>query len=151
SVLYGADALASVVNITTRKGTTSLPEISYSVDGGNFHTKRQEVAVSGARSRFDYLSDFSRFDTANGGPNSAFHNGTYAGNFGWSPDNTTQLRFTLRHSATQLGLPNALDVYRIPDDSFQNEQDTYFGVTAQNQTTERWHNLVRYGSTRLRF
>jgi iron complex outermembrane receptor protein/vitamin B12 transporter len=151
SVLYGADALASVVNLTTRKGTTPLPQITYSVDGGNFNTKRQEVAVAGAHGQFDYLSDFSRFDTANGEPNNAFHNGTYAGNLGWSPDSTTQVRFTLRHTATELGLPNALDVYGIPDDSFQKEQDTYFGLTAQNQTTEHWHNLIRYGSTRLRY
>ena len=151
SVLYGADALASVVNLTTRKGTTPLPEITYSVDGGNFDTRRQEVTVAGARGQVDYLSDFSRLDTLNGEPNSAFHNGTYAGNFGWSPDSATQLRFTLRHTATELGLPNALDVYGVPDDSFQKEQDTYFGIIAQNQTTDRWHNLVRYGSTRLRF
>lgn len=151
SVLYGADALASVVSLSTRQGKTRLPELSYSIDGGNFGTKRQEVSIAGARGPFDYLSDFSRFDTENGEPNSAFHNATYANNFGWSPTSLTQVRFTLRRTATALGLPNALDLYRIADDSFQKEHDTYYGVTVQNQTTERWHNLVRYGATRLRF
>lgn len=151
SVLYGSDALASVVNLTTRLGKTRLPEITYSVEGGNFDTKRQEASIGGARGQFDYFSDFSRFDTSNGEPNSAFHNGTYAGNFGWSPNSTTQVRFTLRHIATAVGLPNALDLYGVPDDSFQKEQDTYAGITAQNQTAERWHNLLRYGATRLRF
>jgi len=151
SVLYGADALASVVSLSTRQGNTHLPELSYSIDGGNFGTKRQEVSIGGAHGPLDYFSDFSRFDTENGEPNSAFHNGTYAGNFGWSPNSSTQVRFTLRRTATALGLPNALDLYGIADDSFQKEQDTYYGVTVQNQTTERWHNLVRYGATRLRF
>jgi len=151
SVLYGADALASVVSLSTRQGNTRLPELSYSIDGGNFGTKRQEVSIAEAHGPFDYFSDFSRFDTENGEPNSAFHNGTYAGNFGWSPNSSTQVRFTLRRTVTALGLPNALDLYGIADDSFQKEQDTYYGVTAQNQTTERWHNLVRYGATRLRF
>jgi iron complex outermembrane receptor protein/vitamin B12 transporter len=151
SVLYGADALASVVSLSTRQGNTHLPELSYSIDGGNFGTKRQEVSIGGAHGPLDYFSDFSRFDTENGEPNSAFHNGTYAGNFGWSPNSSTQVRFTLRRTVTALGLPNALDLYGIADDSFQKEQDTYYGVTAQNQTTERWHNLVRYGATRLRF
>ena len=151
SVLYGADALASVVSLTTRQGTTRLPELTYSIDGGNFRTKRQEVSIGGAHGQLDYFSDFSRLDTGNGEPNSAFHNGTYAGNFGWSPSSSTQARFTLRRSATALGLPNALDLYGIADDSFQKEQDTYYGITAQNQTTERWHNLLRYGATRLRF
>jgi vitamin B12 transporter len=151
SVLYGADALASVVSLSTRQGTTHLPELTYSVDGGNFRTKRQEVAIGGAHGQVDYFSDFSRFDTENGEPNSAFHNGTYAGNFGWSPNSSSHVRFTLRRTATALGLPNALDLYGMADDSFQKEQDTYYGLTAQNQTTERWHNLLRYGATRLRF
>lgn len=151
SVLYGSDALASVVNLRTRQGTTPQPQLTYSVDGGNFNTKRQEVSIGGAYRQLDYFSDFSRFDTENSEPNSASHNGTYAGNFGWSPTSATQVRFTSRHAVTALGLPNGLDLYGIPDDSFQNEQDTYYGLTAQNQTTEHWHNLVRYGATRLRF
>jgi len=151
SVLYGADALASVISLSTRQGNTRLPELTYSIDGGNFDTKHQEISIGGAHGPFDYFSDFSRFDTRNGEPNSDFHNGTYAGNFGWSPNSSTQVRFTLRQTATALGLANALDLYGITDDSFQKEQDTYYGVTAQNQTTERWHNLVRYGATRLRF
>jgi len=151
SVLYGADALASVISLSTRQGATRLPELTYSIEGGNFSSKRQEVSIGGAHGQFDYFSDFSRLDTENGKPNSAFHDGTYAGNFGWSPNSSTQVRFTLRRTATALGLPNALDLYGIADDSFQKEQDTYYGVTAQNQTTERWHNLLRYGATRLRF
>lgn len=151
SVLYGADALASVVSLSTRQGRTRIPEFTYAIDGGNFNSKRQEVSIGGAHGALDYFSDFSRFDTENGEPNSAFHNGTYAGNFGWSPNSATQIRFTLRRTATALGLANALDLFGIPDDSFQKEQDTYYGVTAQNQTTERWHNLIRYGATRLRF
>ena len=151
SVLYGADALASVVSLSTRQGKTRLPEFTYSIDGGNFRTKRQEVSIGGEHGPFDYFYDFSRFDSENGEPNSAFHDGTYAGSFGWSPNSSTQVRLTVRRTATALGLANALDLYGIPDDSFQKEQDTYYGVTAQNQTTERWHNLVRYGATRLRF
>jgi len=34
SILYGSDALAGVVNLTTRRGMTPLPELTYSVDGG---------------------------------------------------------------------------------------------------------------------
>lgn len=151
SVLFGADALAGVINLKTRQGTAPLPQLVYSVEGGNFNTRRQEISVGGARGPFDYFSDFSRFDTGNSEPNSAFHNATFTGNVGWSPSSSTLIRFTLRRTTTALGLPNALDIYGIPDDSFQNEQDSYFGVTAQNQTASHWHNLVQYGDTRLRF
>jgi vitamin B12 transporter len=150
SVLYGADALSGVINLTTRHGTTPLPEFIYSGDGGNFSTMRHEASLGGAYRQFDYFSEFSRFDTRNSEPHSAFHNGTYAGNFGWAPLSSTQLRLTTRRTVTASGLPNALDFFGIADDSFQKEQDTYIGATLQNQTTSHWLNQVRYGATRLR-
>ena len=146
SVLYGPDAIASVINITSPRGTTVEPEFSYSVDGGNFGTLRNNIAVSGAFHQFDYFSDFSRFDTENSLPNSAFHDATYAGNFGWTPTSTTDVRFTVRHTATALGDPNALDFFGIADDSFQHDRYTYWGATLQNQTTKKWHNILKFAS-----
>ncbi|MGH9407229.1 MAG: TonB-dependent receptor [Terriglobia bacterium] len=146
SILYGSDALASVIRITTRRGSTSQPEFSYSADGGNFETLRQDASLGGVLGRFDYFSDFMRFDTGNSLPNSSFHNATYAGNFGWEPGARTSLRFTVHHDATGLGSPSALAFFGIPDDSFQREQDTELGLTLQNQTTARWHNSVRLTS-----
>ena len=146
SVLYGPDAIASVVNITTPHGTTTEPEFNYSIDGGNFDSFRNDVSVSGAFHQFDYFSEFSRFDTHNSLPNSAFHDATYAGNFGWTPTATTDIRFTVRHTANGLGSPNALDFFGIPDDSFQHNRYTYWGATLQNQTTRRWHNILKFAS-----
>jgi vitamin B12 transporter len=151
SVLYGTDALAGVINITTPHGTTTTPEIIYSGDAGNFGTYQNDVSLAGAFHQFDYFSEFARFDTQNGLPNDAFHNGTYAGNFGWAVNGSTEVRFTLRHTTADLGDPNALDFYGVPDSSSQKEQDTYWGLTLQNQTAEHWHNLVRLASTQLNF
>ncbi len=150
SVLYGSDALASVVNLTTRRGTTPLPEIAYAFDGGNFNSWRPDVSLAGAFRQIDYFSEFTRFDTRNSLPNDSFHNGTYNGNLGWTPNAATDVRLTVRTTATAVGVPNAIEFFAIPDDSFQREQDKYVGVTAQNQTTSHWHNLFRYGATRLR-
>ena len=47
SALYGSDALASVINITTRRGVTPLPELSYSADGGSYGTLHQESNLGG--------------------------------------------------------------------------------------------------------
>jgi len=151
SVLYGTDALGSVINLTSCHGTSPIPVLTYAVGGGNFGTLRQEASLGGAFRQFDYFSDFSRLDTQNSVPNSSFHNGTYAGNFGWAPKNSTNVRATLRHTTVALGDPNALDLFGIPDDSSQREQDTYIGVTVQNQTTPRWHNVLRYAHSRMRF
>lgn len=151
SVLYGTDALGSVLNITTRRGRTTIPELAYSFDGGNFGTLRHEGSLGGAYKRFDYFSDFTRFDTQNSLPNSTFHNGTYAGNFGLALNQTTDVRLTVRRTVVALGDPNALDFYGIADDSSQREQDFYHGLTLNNQTTGHWHNLVRYAFARSRF
>ena len=146
SVLYGPDAIASVINITTARGTTIEPEFNYSIEGGNFDSFRNDVSVSGAFHQFDYFSEFSRFDTHNSLPNSAFHDATYAGSFGWTPASTTDIRFTVRHTANGLGSPNALDFFGIPDDSFQHNRYTYWGATLQNQTTRKWHNILKFAS-----
>ncbi|MGH9326949.1 MAG: TonB-dependent receptor [Terriglobia bacterium] len=151
SILYGSDALASVISITTRKGSTRVPEFTYSADDGSFHTLRQEASVGGAFNRFDYYSDFMRFDTQNSLPNNSFHDGTYNGNFGWTPSLNTRVRLTVHHDATGLGLSGPLNFYDIPDDSFQRQQDTYVGLTLQNQTTSRWHNTLRVTSARRHY
>ena len=151
SVLYGTDALASVVNVTTRHGSTLTPQFDLLSEGGNFNTVRNVASVAGAVRQFDYFSEFSAFDTQNSLPNSAFHDDTYTGNFGWALNDATQLRFTIRHTAVGLGDANALAFFAIPDNSYQNNHNTYWGVSLQNQTTSHWHNLFRFTSTQLNF
>ncbi|MCU1309817.1 MAG: TonB-dependent receptor plug [Candidatus Angelobacter sp.] len=149
SVLYGSDALASVINVTTRRGSTRLPEFTLAGSGGTFSTYDYASSLAGAYKNFDYFSEASRIDTRNNIPNSQYHNATFAGNYGWTPTGTTDLRVTVRRNASNAGLANAFDLYQIPDDSSLKEQNTFVGVTLQNQTTSKWHNLVRYGAARL--
>lgn len=149
SALYGSDALAGVVNLTTTRGTTPLPLLSYSGDGGNFGTYRQAVEGSGVYRHFDYYSGFARLDTRNSLPGNTFHNATYSGNFGWTPNTANDFRFTVRHLATENGSPNALALYGIAEDASVKEGDTFYSVGWNGQTTERWHNGIRYGGLRL--
>jgi vitamin B12 transporter len=148
SVLYGADALAGVVNLTTAQGTTFTPQLSYAFDAGNFNSLHNDLSLGGIFRQLDYFSEFARFDGGNTSTNPHFHNGTYAGNFGWTPGTSTSLRLTVRRVAAKVDVPNAIDFFGIPDDSFQTEDNTYIGATLQNQTTSHWHNLLRYGATR---
>lgn len=150
SALYGSDALAGVINITTRRGLTPLPEVGYSIDGGNYGTLRQESTLGGAWNRLDYFTDVSRFDTQNSTPNSEFHNGSVLGNLGWQILPGTELRATARRSVSAFNAASAIDLYGIPDDGVSREQDTSFGVTLENRANARWHNLVRYAGLRFR-
>ena len=151
SALYGSDALAGVVSVTTRRGVTPLPQLEYTGEGGNFGSYRQEGVLSGASHRLDYLSDFMRQDTGNSIASNGFHNATFAENVGYALNNTTDLRFTFRHVTTSGGQPNATALYGIPDAAGVKEQDRYIGTVLNSQTTDRWHNQLRYGGVRLNY
>ena len=148
SALYGSDALAGVVSLTSKRGSTPLPLFTYAGDAGNFGTYRNEVTAGTVYRQFDTYSAFARIDTRNNIPNSEFHNATYSGNFGWTPNAANDLRFTVRHVIVSGGQPNAIAFYGIPDDAQQKEQDDYYNAVWNNQTTPNWHNQIRYGGLR---
>jgi vitamin B12 transporter len=149
SALYGSDALAGVVSLTTTRGATRLPLLTYAGDGGNFGTYNQQVTGSGVVRQFDYYGAFGRLDSSNNLPNDSFHNATYTGNFGWQPNSANDLRFTVRHLSVSSGQPNAILLYGIPDDAAQKAQNTYYSGTWNNQATTKWHNEILYGGLRL--
>lgn len=147
---YGADAMAGVVSLNTPQGTTPLPQLEYLGEGGNFGTYHQEGTLSGRIRPLDYFADFSRFDSANSIARGEYHNGTFSGNFGWALNAANELRATVHHDQVASGQPNALLLYGIPDNTKQGNEDSYAGVAYDSQTTQRWHNQVRYGLIRLR-
>jgi vitamin B12 transporter len=149
SALYGSDALAGVVSMTTAHGTTTLPLFTYAGDGGNFNTYHQELSASGVARQLDYYGAFGRLDSRNNLPNDAFHNATYVGNFGWDPNPANDLRFTVRHLSVSGNQPNAVLLYGIPDDAAQNAQNSYYAGSWNNQANAKWHNEIRYGGLRL--
>ena len=151
SVLYGSDAGASVVSLNTPHGSSLRPVLNYSGDAGNFHTYRNEAALSGAWSRLDYYGAFSRFDSSNALPRDRYHAATSAVNLGFNLTANTQARFTLRNAVSAIGLPSAHDFYGISSDGKQGDQDIYSGLTLENRALRsRWHNLARYGIVRKR-
>jgi iron complex outermembrane receptor protein/vitamin B12 transporter len=150
SVLYGSDAAAGVVSITTPRGTGIRPVLNYSGDAGNFHTYRNEAVVSGTQQKLDYLAAFSRFDTSNALPMDEYHSATAAANIGYAIAANTLARFTIRNAGSATGLPNAHDFYAISSAGKQGDQDIYSGLTLENRLPGGWHNLVRYGIARKR-
>jgi iron complex outermembrane receptor protein/vitamin B12 transporter len=151
SALFGSDALASVVNVSTRQGVTTIPEVTYAVDGGSLGTYRQDASVGGAWKRFDYFSNVSRFNTQNGMPNSADHNFNYTGNFGLQLAPTASLRGTIRRNVNGLNSANSIGFFGIPDDGMSRQTDTSFGLTLDLNPTKRWHTLFRYGALRSNY
>ena len=150
SVIYGSDAAAGVVAFQTPHGETARPVLNYSGDAGNFYTYRNEVTVGGTRKKLDYFAGFSRFDSGNALPLDKYHDATAVANLGYNLFASTQLRFTVRNSVSATGLPSAHDFYGISNNGKQGDQDLYLGGTLDNQTSLRWHNLLRYSAARKR-
>src|SRR6202022_2892257 len=59
SALYGSDALAGVVSMTTARGSTLLPLLTYAGDGGNFNSFRQVGRRGGHFPHLVYSPDFA--------------------------------------------------------------------------------------------
>lgn len=146
SVMYGSDALAGVIAMTTRRGRTRVPEVTYSADRGPLGTFATEAGIGGAAGRVDYYSTYSWFQTDNDVPNNAYRNGTYAGRFGVALGGSTDLSGTVRRADARFDSPNAVRLYGMSDDSSQDADLTYAGVTAQSQMTDRWQATVRFGA-----
>ncbi|MGO9317526.1 MAG: TonB-dependent receptor plug domain-containing protein [Terracidiphilus sp.] len=150
SSLYGAGAGSGVVSLTTPRGTTSFPSVLLQADAGNLSISREELEVAGAHNKLDYLGAFSWLQTANDLPNDEYHVATTAGNFGWQPNASTQLRGTVHYGVDSTGLPNAWDFYHVADNATEKDQDLFVSASIENQTTASFHNMLRYGLTRKR-
>ncbi|MGC2111215.1 MAG: TonB-dependent receptor [Candidatus Korobacteraceae bacterium] len=150
SALYGSDALASVVSITTQRGNTPLPLFSYGADGGTFGTYHQDGSAGGYWKRLDYFAGYSGYGTQNSTPDSQFHRDAYLANLGFQITPNTTLRTTAERAAAGYNSANAIAAYGIPDDAANDQWNTFFGATLDNRATTRWHNQLQYGGVRLR-
>jgi vitamin B12 transporter len=147
SVVYGSDALTGVVNITTRRGSSRVPEFEYAIDGGNLSTFRNSISLGGAVRRFDYFSQYAYFTTDNSTPNSGYHRSTYAGRFGVAVGGGTNVSGTVRWIDGQFGSANGYSMYLIADDSTQDSDLLYTSIAADSQITDRWQSTIRFGTS----
>ncbi len=150
SALYGADASAGVVALTTARGTTSKPLVQYAIDAGNFGTYHQEASAGGTHNALDYFGDFARIDTSNSYPNSTFHNVSSVANVGYALSPHTQVRATVHRIAAASGEPNAVRFYGIPDVRYLKEHDLYGSATIDHQQSDKLQATAQYGLVRLR-
>jgi iron complex outermembrane receptor protein/vitamin B12 transporter len=150
SNLYGADADSGVVSLTTPHGTTSFPSLIFHGDAGNFYTSHEQLDISGARGKLDYLGSASWLQTDNSLPNDEYHLSTLAANVGWAPTGSTQIRGAAHYGVDATGVPNTWDFYHVADDATEKDQGLYLSASLDNQTTASFHNDFRYGLTRKR-
>jgi iron complex outermembrane receptor protein/vitamin B12 transporter len=153
SVLYGSDAAAGVVALTTPRGSTHFPSLLYEGDAGNFGTYHNQVQLGGMKRKLDYYGGFSALQTSNSIPMDEYHDDTSVANLGWSWSAKTEIRVTARNSDSATGVPSGnsgYDFYGIANDQKQSDQDTYGTATITHTFRNNLHSIVRYGLVRKR-
>lgn len=105
STLYGTDAMTSVVQVWTRTGSTSTPELTLGADGGNLGTASGQAALAGARGRYDYNLFGDQFNTSGSGTNDAYSNSLEGANLGIRLTQSVSLRANFRHANSHTGVP----------------------------------------------
>ena len=150
SVLYGSDATAGVVSLTTPRGSTPFPSFFYEGDAGSHTSFRNLAQLGGTYKRLDYYGGFDAFQSDNAIKMNEYHDYTAIGNLGYAYSAATQFRVTARNSDAAVGTPGAFNFYGIANAGKQSDQDIYLGAAAEHWTLGNWHNLVRYGMTRKR-
>jgi vitamin B12 transporter len=153
TVLYGSDAAAGVVALTTPRGSTPFPSLLYEGDAGNFGTYRNQAQLAGMMRKLDYYAGASSLYTQNAMPDDGYHDNSAVANLGWSLSAKTQIRLTGRGSVSATGLPSANGGYSFdvfPNDGKELDQDTYGTGTLDHIFRDNWHATVRYGLVRKR-
>ncbi|MGA8301055.1 MAG: TonB-dependent receptor, partial [Terriglobales bacterium] len=105
STLYGTDAMTSVIQVWTRAGSTAIPELRLSADGGNFGTASGNASLSGAWRHFDYNAFANQFATNGQGINNHYSNALQGANVGLALTDQIALRVHVRHTNSYTGLP----------------------------------------------
>ena len=146
SALFGTDAMASVVQVVSKRAPrgTSHPSVRASGEGGSYDSRRGSVSIGAAQGIWDAAFHAGRQQTANRVPNNTFDNTTIAANGGVTPSGSVSLRFVARRELGRTGVPGATAFGRPDMNAFFRRRDSVGGVTLDNQISDRWQQRATY-------
>ena len=146
SSLFGSDAMASVIQLFTRRadGVARRPRGSVQIDGGTYGTFHGSAAVSGATARWDYSAGAAQFNSDNRVPNSRLENTTLSGNLGLRLSETSVLRLVGRGELEHVGTPGPTAFGRPDLDAFFERDDAAFGITFEQTLRPAFRQRIAY-------
>jgi vitamin B12 transporter len=146
SSLFGSDAMASVIQLFTRRadGVARRPRGSVQIDGGTYGTFHGSAGVAGATTRWDYSAGAARFSSDNRVPNSRLESTTLSGNLGFRLNETAVLRLVGRGELEHVGTPGPTAFGRPDLDAFFERDDAVFGATFEQTINPSFRHRVAY-------
>lgn len=144
SALFGSDAMTSVIQLITRRGTTTQPELEFSGEGGSFDFQRETARVSGLARWFDYSASFGYQSTNGRFTNSDYVNRSASANLGFRLNPSAELRVTARSNNSGLGVPGPTAVLFADPDQRQKHSDIAVAAGLDLKMTSRWRHTARF-------
>jgi vitamin B12 transporter len=141
SALFGTDAMASVVQLVSRRA--SRPNLLASFEAGSYDTRRGGLTAGTARGRWDANGHVSHHHTDNRVPNDTFDNTTLSGHGGVQMSNDLALRFVGRGEIGDTGSPGATAFGRPDMDASYSRRLAIGGVTLQH-VAGAWQQRATY-------
>jgi len=147
SALYGADALAGVINIIT--GTPAAkPSTSASASYGRFDSQQYSLTHRWKPGPFSYGISLGREKSDGYRENSRYDAWILGGEVGYSLTSQSEVKFSARYIQKEVGLPGPVS-FPDPDDR-QKDDNTLLSLSYQGQITPQlklgfrgWHNQYR--------
>ena len=145
SALFGSDAMASVVQLITRRGRPGLaPRGDAAIEGGTYGTARARVSVAGSAGIADYSAGAAWLTTDNRADNSAFENTTLSATAGTRLGATASLRGVVRGEFGKAGAPGATAFGRPDSDAFFRRHDGVGGMTFLQNLGDEFSHRATY-------
>jgi outer membrane cobalamin receptor len=144
SALFGSDAMTSVIQLVTRRGSSSVPEFEFSGEGGSFDFHRETARLAGQQGRFDYATSFG-FQTTDGRfRNSDYINRSASANLGFRLTTDAELRVTSRWNNSTLGVAGPTAFLFADPDERQKHRDIALSAGLEWRITPRINQTVRF-------
>ncbi len=143
SVLYGADAMAGVVNLTTHRGEGPLSG-SYAQEVGNRNTFREFATVQGAKGDWHLSGSASRYDTSGLSQNDDYRRSAFSTRVGYDFSSENKLDVSLNHNLTIVGLDDG--AFRPDPNRVDRLRQTIGSARWENQWTPWWSQSLRFSS-----
>src|SRR5262249_3444999 len=148
SALFGSDAMASVVQLITKRADRGRPpQASATVEAGTYGTVRGGAAVSGASDALGYSFGASGLSPRNREPHRAFRATTISAAAGVALGTSAMLRFVGRSQRQHNGTPGQTAFGRPDLDAFFDRNDGVVGVSVDSQLTPRLRQRAGYAFT----
>lgn len=154
SALYGSDAMGSVIQIFTKRGT-GAPRVEASFAGGNLKTFEEKVHLGGGVGQLDYSLGLGRNDTNGHLPiNDHFGETTLSGRMGFALEKALDLSLTVRYTDSHLDIPTETggDRFGVLDpNQSSHQQRLVVSGKASHSLTPWWQQTLQLGWYRRNF